>query len=314
MRTILTFVLLIAAVPSLAVTSADETPDPWQKKKAERFKLITDQHRDSIVAAVPKKAAVKPKQARRVLMFYRCEGFIHNSIPYANLAIQETAKATKAFEVDLADTYDVFTAANLKKYDCILLNNTTHMKFPTEEHEKAFLDFVSSGKGLAGFHAASDNFGAHPACCALVGGQFNGHPWGGGGNWAFKLDDPSHVLNKAFEGNGFWHTDEIYQYKPESYQGPEVLRLLVSLDMTKDEVSGRIKDGPREVPVSWIRKAGKGRVFYTNFGHREDTFWNPVVLRHMCDGIQYALGDLAADDVPTADSEQQEPALAPAKP
>ena len=148
----------------------------------------------------------------------------------------------------------------------------------------------------------------------MVGGQFDGHPWGAGGNWAFKLDDPQHVLNEAFDGNGFWHRDEIYQYQPETYEGPKVLRLLVSLDMSKEEVASRINDGPREVPVSWIRKVGDGRVFYTNFGHREETFANPVVLKHMCDGIQYALGDLPADAVPTAEAGELAAAFAPPKP
>ncbi len=148
----------------------------------------------------------------------------------------------------------------------------------------------------------------------MVGGIFNGHPWGAGGTWAFKLDDPDHVLNKAFDGNGFWHQDEIYQYHPESYVGPESLRVLVSLDMSKQEVSDRIDDGPREVPVSWVRRAGEGRVFYTNFGHREETFANPVILRHMLDGIQYAIGDLEADAAPTAQIEATKPSLAPAKP
>ncbi len=291
-----------------------QKPDPWLEKKAARFKPLSDSQKQKIADAIPRETTAKPKQQRRILMFFRCEGFIHGSIPYGNHAIQQIGEQTGAFRVDLADTYDVFTPDNLAQYDCILLNNTTHMKFPTSEHEKAFVDFVKSGKGLAGFHAASDNFGKHPECCAMVGGQFNGHPWNAGGNWAFKLDDPDHTLNKAFAGNGFWHKDEIYQYKPETYQGPEVLRLLVSLDMSKKEVSERINDGPREVPVSWVRKAGKGRVFYTNFGHREDTFSNPVILRHMCDGIQYALGDLEADDVPTASTGDKEPALAPAKP
>ena len=132
-------------------------------------------------------------------------------------------------------------------------------------------------------------------------------------NWAFKLDDPDHVLNKAFGGKGFWHSDEIYQYKPETYVGTKVLRVLVSLDMKQDEVSKIINDGPREVPVSWLRKAGDGRVFYTNFGHREDTFTKPAILKHMLDGIQYALGDLEADATPTAAVGPKQPALAPAK-
>ncbi len=254
-----------------------------------------------------------PKKARKILVFYRCEGFIHNSIPYANFAMETLGKSTGAFTVDLADQYDVFTPENLKQYDCILLNNTTGMSFPQPAQMNAFLDFISTGKGLVGIHAASDNFGRHPECRLVVGGEFGGHPWNAGGRWAFKIDDPEHVLNRSFGGKGFWHTDEIYQYKPETYVGPKVLRLLVSLDMNQDEVLKQIKDGPREVPVSWLRKAGDGRVFYTNFGHREDTFKNSMILKHMLDGIQYALGDLEADATPTADAGTKTPALAPAK-
>lgn len=313
MKKIACLIVLVALFPSV-VLSQDKAADPWQKKKAERFKPLSDDIKQKIADAVPAEATAKPQKARRILAFYRCEGFIHGSIPHGNQALEEMARKTGAFTVDLEDTYDVFTAENLKKYDAIVLNNTTRMAFPEPSQMNAFMDFVSNGGGLVGFHAASDNFSRHPEALALVGGVFNGHPWGAGGKWAFKLDDPGHVLNKAFEGRGFWHTDEIYQYKPESYVGPEVLRILVSLDMTKDEVASKIKDGPREVPVSWVRTAGDGRVFYTNFGHRDDTFRNPVILRHMLDGIQYALGDLEADAVPTAKASPKNAAFATAKP
>ncbi|TWU08429.1 ThuA domain-containing protein [Stieleria varia] len=307
------YALLFLCAPSCLMVSAQESADPWMAKKAEHFKPIADSIRQQIADAVPKETAAKPKKERRILAFYRCEGFIHSSIPHGNLAMQEVGKQSGAFEIDLADTYDVFTPENLSKYDAILLNNTTHMSFAKPSQMSAFMDFVTQGGGLIGFHAASDNFGRHPECLSLVGGIFNGHPWGAGGTWAFKLDDPDHILNQAFKGNGFWHQDEIYQYKPESYVGPETLRILVSLDMTKSEVSTRINDGPREVPVSWIRTAGDGRVFYTNLGHREETFRNPVVLKHMLDGIQYALGDLDADATPTAKIAGGKAALAPAK-
>lgn len=291
----------------------DKAADPWQQKKAAQFKPLTDEQKLAIEKAIPTKATATPKKERRILMFYRCEGFIHNSIPYGNLAVEMMGKKTGAFAVDLADTYDVFNAENLAKYDCVLLNSTTGMDFPKPEQQDALLDFVANGKGLAGLHAASDNFGRHPKCRSLVGGEFGGHPWNAGGNWAFKLDDPSHVLNKAFGGKGFWHTDEIYQYKPETYEGTEKLRVLVSLDMKQQEVLKQINDGPREVPVSWLRKAGDGRVFYTNFGHREDTFTKPTILQHILDGIQYALGDLEADATPTKEISAREPALAPPK-
>ena len=93
-----------------------------------------------------------------------------------------------------------------------------------------------------------------------------------------------------------------------------MLRVLVSLDMTKDEVAKKIDDGPREVPVSWVRTAGDGRVFYTNFGHREESYRNRMILRHMLDGIQFALGDLAGDAKPTAQAPARQPALAPDSP
>lgn len=309
MKRFLTLAFSFAMLTSWAV--AQDNADPWQKKKAESFRPLTDAQKSAIETAVPAEAVAKPKKARRVLMFYRCEGFIHGSIPYGNYAVEAMAKKTNAFTVDLADTYDVFTPENLAKYDLILLNNTTHMQFQTPAQQNAFLDFIMNGKGLAGFHAASDNFGRHPECRAIVGGEFDGHPWNAGGTWAFKLNDPEHVLNKAFEGKGFWHTDEIYQYNPKTYEGTKNLRVLVSLDMNQQEVSKLINDGPREVPVSWLRKAGQGRVFYTNFGHREDTFSKPAILKHMLDGIQYALGDLEADATPTDQAGAKNAALAP---
>ena len=316
MKKLFSFALALCLVSSGVSSSVSKVvsaqdADPWQKKKAESFRPLTDAQKSAIETAVPAQAVAAPKKERRVLLFYRCEGFIHGSIPYANYAVEAMAKKTKAFSVDLADTYDVFTPENLAKYDLILLNNTTHMQFQTPAQQDAFLDFIMNGKGLAGFHAASDNFGRHPDCRAVVGGEFAGHPWNAGGTWAFKLNDPEHVLNKSFDGKGFWHTDEIYQYNPETYVGTKNLRILVSLDMNQEAVSKLINDGPREVPVSWLRSAGKGRVFYTNFGHREDTFSKPMILKHMLDGLQYAIGDLEADSTPTDQAGQKTTALAP---
>lgn len=296
----------------------------WEEKKAEKFKGPKAEEKALIENAVPAKATAKPKKDRKVLVFYRCEGFIHASIPYANYATTQMAGKTGAFKIDIADEYEVFTPENLAQYDVLLFNNTTGLK-PSDEQKKAILDFVNSGKGVAGYHAASDNFGGWEEGIAMIGGIFNGHPWGAGGNWAFKNEDPDNPLNAAFKKKGFWHTDEIYWYKPENFQGRERLRVLLSLDMTKaanqkplenpknmEKVKGSAAEV--DVPASWCRTIGKGRLFYTNFGHREDTFWNPEVLQHMLDGIQFAAGDLEADTTPSAKAGLGAPALAPAEP
>ena len=321
---LLTAVLCIGAL-SLSAQDAKKKPTTWEEKKAERFKPITDEQRASIAAAIPKKATAKPKTSRSVLVFYRCETFIHTSIPIGNLALEKLGGVTDAFSIDLADTYDVFNAENLEKYDAVIFNNTTSLVFENDAQRKALMDFLASGKGVVGIHAAGDNFYKWPEGAAMIGGQFNGHPWTAGGKWAFQLDDAGHPLNAGFGGKGFWHTDEIYQYKPETYAGPEKLRILVSLDMSKPAVSKIIKVGERvekfnasygtsdrQVPVSWLQEFGGGRVFFTNLGHREDTYWNPAVLQHYLDGIQYALGDLEADATPTAKAGDLIKAMAPA--
>jgi len=297
-------------------------PPTWKEKAAARFGDTPHPDQKAKIDAALPTATVQPKKDHKILVFWRCEGFIHTSIPFGNYAIEEIAKTSKVFSVDLADSYDVFTAKNLTQYDAILFNSTTHLT-PNQEQRRAILDFVKGGKGIIGFHAAADNFGGWDDGIAMIGGIFNGHPWTAGGKWAFKLDDPDHPLNAAFKGKGFWHTDEIYWYKPESFQGREKLRVLLSLDMSKEKnikqlENGRYKDKFKgaakevDVPVSWIHEVGKGRVFFTNLGHRDDTFWNPVVLQHMLDGIQYALGDLKADATPSA-ALHQKPALAPAE-
>jgi type 1 glutamine amidotransferase len=308
------FRLLALTVLLLGISSSTcfAQGDSWEQKKKQRFRALTETEKQAIEEAIPEKPRVQPRSPRRLLVFYRCEGFIHTSIPHANEAIRVMSTRPGTFEADFADTYDVFTKENLAKYDAILLNNTTHMKFPEPSHQNAFLDFIAEGNGLIGIHAASDNFGRHPECMAVIGGIFAGHPWGAGGRWAFKLDDPNHELNRVFDGKGFWHSDEIYQYNPKSFIGTEKLRVLVSLDMTKAAVSERINDGPREVPVSWVRSVGEGRLFYTNFGHREDTFQKSNIVQHMLDGIQFALGDLPADTTPTDQASTiGPPALAP---
>ncbi len=315
MRTTLSMWLLATFFLSPAAHLATFAQDAASRTDGPQIgKPLSEQELAAIASAVPKSPAVQPKQARRALCFCRCGGFVHSSISSGNAALQAIAKRTKAFTVDVTEDYSVFTPENLQQYDCIILNNTTNMEFPEASQLNAFMDFVAGGKGLVGIHAASDNFGRHPEARAIIGGEFGGHPWNANGTWAFKLNDPEHPLNRAFGGKGLWHKDEIYQYNPATFVGSDVLRILVSLDMNQAAVTEQIDDGPREVPVSWVRQAGEGRVFYTNFGHNESTFANPVILQHLLDGIQYALGDLVIDDTPTSQVVPVAPALAPAQP
>ena len=291
--------------------AAPEKPKTWEEKAAERFgDTPTAAHKTAIDAGLPA-ATATPKAPRKVLVFYRCEGFIHTSIPFGNYAMKKITETTKAFTADFADQYAVFTRENLAQYDAIIFNNTTALN-PDEAQRAAILEFVNEGKGIVGFHAAADNFNKWDEGIALIGGIFNGHPWNAGGTWAYKVEDTEHPLNAAFGGKGFWHKDEIYWYKPENFQGRDKLRVLLSLDMSKAETRKPIENEKEaaklggkapadvDVPVSWCREVGKGRLFFTNLGHNDMTFADKAVLKHMLDGIQYALRDIDADAAPSA--------------
>ena len=243
----------------------------------------------------------KPAKERHVLVFWRCEGFVHGSaIAYGNKALELAAAQTKAFAADFSKDYAALRPENLARYDALVLNNTTTLNTPENPWlEAAVIDFVKSGKGLAVIHSGADNFYKAERAAEMVGGRFWGHPWGGGGTWAFKLDDPNNALNKAFGGKNFSVGEEVYQQQSPFYLRAK-LHVLVSLDLadkaTADAQGQRRAD--KDNAVSWIRPYGKGRVFYTSFGHDQRAFLNPATLTHILDGVQYALGDLKADDTP----------------
>jgi len=252
-----------------------------------------------IDAAIPSAATVKLRQARRILVFWRCEGFFHGEgIAGGNHALASMGRKTGAYAADFSDDYRVFEPANLAKYDAVVLNNTTQLKLP-DAGKETLLDFVRKGKGLVGMHAATDSFYAWPEGAALLGGLFDGHPWGAGGTWAFKLDEPAHPLNRAWSGKGFKLRDEIYQFKAPYARADR--RVLVSLDLA-DPVTGGVEKGikrsDRDFAVAWIKNQGQGRVFYCSLGHAANVFQEAGVLGFYLDGIQFPLGDLKAEASP----------------
>ncbi|MBE7503498.1 MAG: ThuA domain-containing protein [Verrucomicrobiales bacterium] len=255
---------------------------------------------EKIEAALPAQATVTPRQARRVLIFWRCEGFVHgDGIAAANHALATMGRKTGAFTADASADYAVFEPANLARYDVLVLNNTTQLKLPDAAKKQALLDFVRQGKGLVGIHAATDSFYDWPEAAALLGGLFDGHPWGGGGTWAFKIDEPDHPLNRVWKGKGFKLQDEIYQFKAPYKRADR--RVLLSLDLS-DPATGAVKDGVKrsdgDFAVAWIQTHGQGRVFYCSLGHAANVFQDAAVLRFYLDGLQYAAGDLEADARP----------------
>ena len=258
---------------------------------------VSPQDVQKIEAAMPAKPVAAPKQPRKLLVFNLCKGFKHGSIPYWDKALEIMGRKTGAFEAVVSSDMAMFKAENLNKFDAVCLNNTTRLGFDEPELRKSLMDFIKGGKGIIGIHAATDNFYKWPEAAEMMGGQFCGHPWGSGGTWAVKIDDPGHLLMAPYKGKGFKVKDEIYRTKPPLYTRAKQ-RVLMSLDMT-DEVTHK-KAGPEDtdIGISWVKSYGKGRLFYCSLGHNNHLTWDPVLLGHYLAGIQFALGDFPVDTKP----------------
>ena len=158
-----------------APAAQPQTPDP--------------EHVKAMLAALPATAPAKPKQPRKVLVLSKAGGFVHSSIPLAGKTIEEMGKKTGAWTTTITfDPADI-NEANLKQYDAIFLASTTgaflddrNDAAATEARKKALLDFVRSGKGLAGIHAATDSYHQNrPSGDAPAGGGRAAGPGGRGG-------------------------------------------------------------------------------------------------------------------------------------
>lgn len=291
-----------AAVLGLVLVAWAATGLLAESPPADELRKVSADDIRKIEEAMPTKATVKPAKPRKVLVFWRCEGFYHGSIPVANKAIEIMAEKTGAFEVAMCtDDYSVFTPKKLSQFDGVILNNTTNLKFDAKETPdrcKALMDFVKNGKCIIGIHAATDNFYQWEEGMEMMGGKFTGHPWGGGGTWAVKIDQPDHPLMAAFKGRGFKVKDEIYRTDPPLYSREKQL-VLMSLDMSDPATKAKAeKPEDADIGTSWIKTWGKGRIFYCSLGHNDEIFWTPAILQHYADGIQFALGDYKVDTTP----------------
>ena len=274
---------------------------------------LTPEERQRIDAALPAKAPAKPKKPRRMLVVTLAKvndrvvrG--HPSIPAGNYALEQMGKRTGAFEALFSNDIEMFRPDKIKQFDAVCFNNSQGVLWDDAELKQSLLDFVRSGHGLVGFHAAISTFVQHPvydqwpAFGRMLGGTENGgHPWGPTDTYTFKVDDPKSPLTAIFHGKGFEITDEVNQLQEPDLRGH--LHVLLSIDMTKSKPTHNvlpIRQKDQDFPLTWIRNEGNGRVFCSAIGHVPSVFWNPSLLEHFLTGIQFALGDLKADATPSA--------------
>jgi putative membrane-bound dehydrogenase-like protein len=187
----------------------------------------------------------------------------------------------RGIDLQYTDKIDALNPKTLAGYDGLLIYANTTTISP--EQEQALLDYVASGHGFIPLHCASYCFLNSPKYVELVGAQFSKH---GTGVFRTTIAEPNHPLMKGFHGFESW--DETYVHTKHNDKDRTVLECRV--------------EGNRKEPWTWVRTHGKGRVFYTAWGHDERTWGNPGFQNLLERGIRWAVAaDLAPVPEFTAD-------------
>lgn len=222
-------------------------------------------------------AADTPK---KVLVVSVTKGFRHDVIPAVNELMKELASSSGKFTVDFAGNDEEMTtkmtASALAGYDGVVFNNTSgNLPLPDRE---AFLNWIKSGKGYAGFHAATDTLGEYAPYIEMIGGQFLTHHEQV--EVQVRVEDREHAATAHFESSFRVH-DEIYLFR--NFDRRRVRGLLT---MDTHPNYGQ----PGDYPVAWCRDYGKGRVFYSSLGHRVDVVQRADIKKHFLGGVLWSLG------------------------
>ena len=281
---------------------------------------LTDQQAHRIESAIPAHFRTTPKKARKVLIWNTpfMEQCPHKgySVPQAAYAMQLLGRRTGAYEAIVSDDVAMYLPENITQFDAIIMNNSNGPWIrPTEADmprlarhgsdidavekvlRQSLLDYVADGGGIVAYHHAVGGNNHWPEFTELLGAAYWGHPWNE--EVGIKLDDPDHPLLETFAGKDFRLSEEIFQFH-DPYSRDK-LRVLLSLDTETTDMTVpwiHRKDG--DFALAWVKRYGRGRVFYSAIGHKTEIWWNPQILSFYLDGIQFAMGDLDADTTPSA--------------
>jgi putative membrane-bound dehydrogenase-like protein len=238
--------------------------------------------------------------APKLILLTQSKGFQHDVVKHKGgeqSDVQKTfatlADKTKLFELETTEDASILTPEKLKDTKIVVFYTTGDLPLDT----KAFAQWIKDGGSFLATHTGTDTLANDPIYHDIINGRFNGHPWDSKTTVTLKLNDPKNPTVAMFDPH-YTLTEEIYHYK--DFQ-PDAVRVLMSLDMERTE-----KKYPEHVPVVWCKTYGKGKVFHTELGHREDVWTSEVYQKHLTAAIEWLLGKSEFDATPNPDVSKAE--------
>ena len=277
---------------------------------------------------------------KKILFLSKSSGYEHSVIKrtgdqpsYAEVILKALGDKN-GIEFTFTKDASLINPESFAKYDAFMFYTTLDLTQPgtdknppmTPENKLAFLQAIRDGKGFIGVHSATDTFhtpedkdigpGYHndgdktDPYIQMIGGEFIGH----GGNPHYQ-PGPMLCVDRQFPGMSgvpadFGPSEEWYSMKNFS-PNMHVLLIQDTSHMVKTG-SCKMYDRP-SYPATWASAYGKGRVFYTNMGHREEVWSDQVFQQVLLGGINWADGQVDADVTPNIDKVTPQASTLPPK-
>lgn len=260
-------------------------------------------------------AAVMADAPHKLLFFTKSSGFEHDVISWKKGRPSHAEKvfldlgSKQKWEFEFSKDGSKFSKDYLAQFDAVIFYTTGDLCSPgtdqqppmTTEGKQALFDYVKGGKGFVGLHSATDSFhtaneskkgpdryvnhgkDADPYVC-FIGGEFIIH--------GDQQKATNKVINPKFPG--FEKAGDSFTFHEEWYSlkdfNPDIHALTV-IDSPK--MKGSMYDRPA-YPTTWARQEGKGRIFYTAMGHREDIWTNETFQNIVTGAIRWVTRDADA--------------------
>ena len=218
-----------------------------------------------------RKTNVMPKRIE--VLFLGNKSTHHDSYKYAPWLAIKLFKS--GINLTYTDELQDLNKENLNKYDGLIIYANHDSIAPSQE--AALKEFVEGGKGLIPLHSAAGCFKNSEWYIQTIGGEFASH---GEGTFTASIVNSDHPVMKGITEFKTW--DETYVHKNLN---PDMTILMERVEGDKHE------------PYTWVRNQGKGRVFYTAYGHDDRTWTNIGFLDLVRNGVLWAVGEKAVEGV-----------------
>lgn len=222
-----------------------------------------------VVSAGPAMAAPR----RLEVLFF---GDDDHHVPLERYRMFKEVAGNRGINLTYEKRMEALNPENLSKYDALLVY-ANHQTI-TPEQLAALKGYIDQGGGFMPVHCGSACFKKTEGYIALVGGQIEGHDTG---IFTARIVAPEHPVMRGFTPFETW--DETYRHQKLSTD-------ITVLQRRDDE------------PWTWVRQQGKGRVFYTAYGHDERCWGQDAFHDLLTRGLRWAAGErVSLIDLPALD-------------